>query len=416
MSQILPPDPISHLRALLLVSLVLGTTACNRHKFWCGRIDKSMDDGEGYDLPGVAGAPRWGIPDTTPEAPRVRRSWTSLSDDEKQEVIDGFLLLQETTIGSDLPGAERANYDSFCDALGQTQYERNLYDYYVEAHANAFISMMTPYEDMDHLAHMGPKFLPWHRYMLLRIEADMAEALGDPDFALPYWDWTDCYDNGEPGTCDAIFDPKYLGSPGSCDDDADQVTDGIFGEGLTIHIYTEGSGFTADTVVCGTRPLERQVGCAKEVDGPPDDAAIDGMFDRVVYDTSPYDGCWTDDAVSFRQYLEGFKLDSTSLTCVGSGCEMHGRGHIYIGGDMWHSMANPNDPMFFLHHAEVDRMWAAWQQANTDMGGDAADDAGNPGYPDEFRGGLFNWPDVDAEEMFDYEGLGYTYDSLPEPQ
>ena len=41
-------------------------------------------------------------------------------------------------------------------------------------------------------AHMGPVFLPWHRWYLLVLEANMQRVLGvsRDDFGLPYWDWS----------------------------------------------------------------------------------------------------------------------------------------------------------------------------------------------------------------------------------
>ena len=94
---------------------------------------------------------------------------------------------------------------------------------------------------------------------------------------------------------------------------------------------------------------------------------------------------------------------------------MHSAGHIYIGADMYESSGSPNDPMFFLHHAQVDRLWAAWQQDNLRKGGETAVDYGNPGYPETHRGSLFVWPEIKASEMFDYRSLGYRYDKLPAP-
>ncbi|WP_114284962.1 tyrosinase family protein [Candidatus Halocynthiibacter alkanivorans] len=41
----------------------------------------------------------------------------------------------------------------------------------------------------------------------------------------------------------------------------------------------------------------------------------------------------------------------------------HNRGHVWIGGDMA-SMASPNDPAFWLHHAQIDRIWSMWQANN----------------------------------------------------
>lgn len=39
----------------------------------------------------------------------------------------------------------------------------------------------------------------------------------------------------------------------------------------------------------------------------------------------------------------------------------HNSGHRWIGGHMGRS-ASPNDPIFWLHHANVDRIWALWQE------------------------------------------------------
>ena len=77
--------------------------------------------------------------------------------------------------------------------------------------------------------------------------------------------------------------------------------------------------------------------------------------------------------------------------------------------------STPNDPMFFLHHNNVDRMWAAWQEGNI-ASGEAARmvDHGNPGYPTgDFRGALFVFDEVRADELFDYRSLGYEFDVLP---
>jgi hypothetical protein len=156
------------------------------HGVACKEMHDSIPGGSGSGVPGVSGAPRWGLPGGRAERLRVRRSWSKLSATEKQGVIDAFLKLKQTMAASQ-GAAARANYKSFC-----SNYERNLYDYYVELHASAFVSMRTP--DMSHfqMVHMGPQFAAWHRYMLLRLEADLRAVSGAPDFTLPYWDWEDC--------------------------------------------------------------------------------------------------------------------------------------------------------------------------------------------------------------------------------
>jgi tyrosinase len=385
----------------------------------CDQLGGLVDVDESYAVPGVAGAPRWGLPVDPPGTPRVRRSWSSLDDAEKQQVIDAFLALKSITVDSGDPGSARADYNSFCEVpeLGQAPYAKNLYDFYVEAHINAFVSMRSPDQmPMERMAHMAPQFLPWHRYILLRLEADMAEAIGDPDFALPYWDWEDCWEDGDAGTCTPLFEPAFLGGPGGCDDSTHVVEGYLTDNGFTANVYSVGGlmNFTGAGLVCGARPLVRAAGCSDSVTGPPDAAEIAGIFARAVYDAPPYDSCHTEEDVSFRQYLEGFNNSDLDPICVAAGCTLHGRGHEWIGGDMTIN-STPNDPMFFLHHNNVDRMWAAWQEANIDSGEEARMiDAGNPGYPEgDFRGPLFVFDQVRADELFDYRALGYEFDALP---
>ena len=39
---------------------------------------------------------------------------------------------------------------------------------------------------------------------------------------------------------------------------------------------------------------------------------------------------------------------------------LHNAAHLWVGGSMA-TATSPNDPVFFLHHANVDRLWARWQ-------------------------------------------------------
>ena len=42
---------------------------------------------------------------------------------------------------------------------------------------------------------------------------------------------------------------------------------------------------------------------------------------------------------------------------------MHNGVHGWVGGDMT-AMTSPNDPIFFMHHAQIDRIWAIWQRTH----------------------------------------------------
>ena len=62
----------------------------------------------------------------------------------------------------------------------------------------------------------------------------------------------------------------------------------------------------------------------------------------------------------------------------------HNRGHVWIGGDM-NTMASPRDPAFWFHHAQVDRLWAQWQEAHPGQRAHlACKDAQLDPWPEEF--------------------------------
>ena len=43
---------------------------------------------------------------------------------------------------------------------------------------------------------------------------------------------------------------------------------------------------------------------------------------------------------------------------------LHNLVHRWVNGNML-DMTSPNDPVFFLHHAAIDRMWSIWQANRT---------------------------------------------------
>ena len=69
---------------------------------------------------------------------------------------------------------------------------------------------------------------------------------------------------------------------------------------------------------------------------------------------TPYDEpAWDTNTELFRNVLEGWMPSQLAP-------HLHNRVHVWIGGDMGPS-TSPNDPVFYLNHCNVDRLWAAWQ-------------------------------------------------------
>jgi tyrosinase len=88
----------------------------------------------------------------------------------------------------------------------------------------------------------------------------------------------------------------------------------------------------------------------------------------------------------------------------------HAGAHNWVGGDMA-GAESPRDPLFYLHHCNVDRLWAMWQRNHPDVPQYTLDnDPSYMTYPNTFveltepmAGG------ATPKSMLDHVGLGYHY-------
>ncbi len=60
------------------------------------------------------------------------------------------------------------------------------------------------------------------------------------------------------------------------------------------------------------------------------------------------------DAILERKRFRGFQIRLETV---------HGWVHVAVGGTM-RTSSSPADPLFWLHHANIDRLWAKWQRAH----------------------------------------------------
>ena len=206
-----------------------------------------------------------------------------------------------------------------------------MYDFFVYWHSRA---MMTPTPNrpgvMRNAAHVGPAFLPWHRYFLLRLEDSLRQALGDDDFRLPYWNWPADAELPNPATSH-LWSNNLLG----------QFV------GPSWHVRLVENPATGGLMIVDLA-LQRDLGGDGGLANRPDIRNL--LASNPAYDSTPYD----QGSNSFRNFLEGW-------INVPGRPRMHNDVHLWVGGDMSAS-SSPNDPVFFLHHANIDRVWAAWQQ------------------------------------------------------
>src|SRR6188474_1375261 len=144
-------------------------------------------------------------------------------------------------------------------------------------------------------------FLPWHRLMLNQFEGVIREVLHDEEFTLPYW-------NPVTGNPDDLIVPAVFRVPGT-------------------PLYN------------GTRWF--WVNGGERIDNIYRDwISLDALNEKFYID-SP-------------QGSLGFnpRLDQNP----------HFFTHLALGGDMAEFSTVGGDPLFYLHHANIDRLWESWNQ------------------------------------------------------
>jgi tyrosinase len=255
---------------------------------------------------------------------------------------------------------------------------------------NAFIHIMD-------CPHGNWWFYVWHRGYLGYFEQTIRNLSGDDTFAMPYWDWTtlpqipDSMFDGVLTPQNKAFDPytrnlavftSFLQPPLtsywntlSSEQRAQLATRGYtdFG-GLWNDVTGQDqhqpppsgiSGNVAYATPCGSRYLT------------PDNPKLDK---NTAYDVSPfvvYSGLLPTDFYNPESYLS-FNSSKTQShnTQPGGGTSFsvleglpHNKVHNYIGGvgpldpgpyGYMTNFLSPVDPIFFLHHANIDRLWDVW--------------------------------------------------------
>lgn len=249
------------------------------------------------------------------------------------------------------------------------------YDTYVTTHAQAMPT-----------AHRGPAFLPWHREFLRRYEQDLQNAAGNPDLGLPYWDWTQDATNP---TGSPVWANDLMGGNGD-PSNANLVSAGPF----AFNVADPNTWTIVDTNGNPAGGLRRSFSTSGSLPTPAEESALLAM---TPYDAAPWGQT---SATGFRNKLEGWQ---------GSGPELHNQVHVWIGGDMTAS-TSPNDPVFFLHHAYVDKLWADWQRQHPGEQPFLPASGARAGH--NLNDAMAPWTTTPAD-MLDHQALGYEYDTDP---
>ncbi|KAK3498101.1 uncharacterized protein B0T23DRAFT_394280 [Neurospora hispaniola] len=289
--------------------------------------------------------------------PAKRVEWRTLGADVQKQYIDAVLCLKTKPSGI---GLNTTRYDDFP---------------YVHSHL-----------DKTKLAvHSVAMFLPWHRLFVQVYE----DSLRDCGYTGPmaYWDWT--LDAGDP-TKAPVWDP-ITGFGGNGDPAID-----VMDSNMKCLVDGPLKGFQVAYTMKGYEPhcLARDWNSGIAFPG---DMLADSYNKEAVDKVAAQDNY-----KDFRYHLEGGP---------------HGAIHSAVGGDM-SPATSPNDPIFFLHHTQIDRLWTLWQMEKpetrtTDFGGPKTQNLSNPGEAtlDDVMPYLNLVPDIKVSEVMKTQTskLCYSY-------
>ncbi len=174
--------------------------------------------------------------------------------------------------------------------------------------------------------HDADEFLPWHR-IFIRFFEELVQSQ-NPDVTLPYWDWYE---------------------------------------------YTTWSRSATDL-------LKNNSG------------GLLGLLGYTIIETgSPWNytrgtqSSWTPRSVNLAQSSVTIFSDDIEGQLPSFSNGPHNTGHVFIGGTM-NSGPSPGDPIFYLHHGMVDKVWADWFREHPTSTGSGLNTSmrtfsGYPGFP-----------------------------------
>jgi tyrosinase len=211
----------------------------------------------------------------------------------------------------------------------------------------------------NHCPHGNWYFLPWHRAYLSAFERICRSLSGKADFALPYWDWT--VDRQLPSA------------------------------------FTRGD--ESNNVLNHTRP-----GFGPS-DSLPDDMVGPDVINRILNNSIDFESFGStrprgqDSAEQKWQRRAGSKTELEF--------NPHDGVHGTLLGDMGAVTLSPRDPIFWMHHCNIDRIWSNWIERGHSNSNDPLWD----GF--RFDGQFYNldgsmWK-IGVHDTLSTSPLGYSY-------
>ncbi|KAI9345235.1 hypothetical protein BDR26DRAFT_856584 [Obelidium mucronatum] len=200
--------------------------------------------------------------------------------------------------------------------------------------------------------HIKSIFLPWHRFLIWSFEQDMKVFTNNPNFAMPYWAWGSNPTNWATAE-GGMLTPSEFGFGWDGVDSHYCLRDGF-----------AGSWVPNDDVCIRRMPLTSNAGLNYAGRPQLTDQFMLAVTQMNPATEAPYTNF--DDARWSVEYA-------------------HNMVHANVGGYYFYDMSNPNDlkyvvghmfmtataasdPIFYMHHVNIDRYYAMIQQFNPNLG------------------------------------------------
>ncbi|CAE6452597.1 unnamed protein product [Rhizoctonia solani] len=254
--------------------------------------------------------------------PAVRREWRTLSNGDKKAWIDALKCV------GNLPHSDSLYKTRLSGGIPLINETSSHYDDWTYAHIDTYTK-----------SQVTALFFPWHRWYLDAFERVMKTRCNF-NGTMPYWNWSlDVADLSKSPIFDP--DPVYgLGTWGTVSNDW-FVTDGAFNE--TIRAYPVPHTIRRQWT---PQPFEENV-----------------LF-PFEYSNKKAWANETATHVKIQAIIDGNRGDSDMFFAAIEGAREQGVRNaiqLAVGGDLADPTPNPADPLFWLHHAMLDRVFAMWQ-------------------------------------------------------
>jgi tyrosinase len=175
--------------------------------------------------------------------------------------------------------------------------------------------------------HQRTSFHPWHRIFNLHLERELQTEI--PEVTIPYWKFDE--------KADRVFTPFFIGETEKSDDpnSATEYKQPKFNMMNPLINYIQNTAWGPLTRAYGNR-----------------DPKLQNTFGQNNGDVLTEEDIVEKGPISFEEWSKKEEFES------------HNPAHNVFTGDVADAGKDPIDPLFFMMHSNVDRLWAKWQYKN----------------------------------------------------